>query len=255
VIRVILADDQIPANDSSKDERVCSEILREKGGKLKRSDFDEDHEWFKGLCKYLKQHGLDVVEVRHFEEAKRRLRNQDYDVAVIDLSWTGDYKLPPGERENVGLELLSLVNDDEDERYIPVIAFSQNFRDDYSLVDRVLERGALPVAKTYDELGHRVLEGSIRLITRFQPADAELRRLYREARIARQLFDRAFMVCLIAYVVMCLSIFLPGRQASDALVMSLAAGLGVGGAGILVWAWKRYADARSAVETARQPPP
>jgi hypothetical protein len=154
-LRILLADDQVPWPTEADNERTKAEIRREfaadKRKRKQRIDvekaFADDHAWFNGLLAYLERTQGETVEpARTFKEAEHHLANPrdlGLDVAVVDLSWWGDYSLPQGakERENRGLKLL------EDGCKVPIICLSQEFRDNFELIRKVLERGALPVPK------------------------------------------------------------------------------------------------------------
>ena len=127
--------------------------------------------WFNGLLSYLEYtKGVKVVRARTFGDAKRLLDNyRDLDVAIVDLSWWGDYTLPRGasHRHNAGLRLLSASADGARSK-LPIVCLSQNFIKDFELISTVLERGALPIPKNYKdpELGYRALYAAIQYLTR-----------------------------------------------------------------------------------------
>jgi DNA-binding NarL/FixJ family response regulator len=170
-MRVLFADDQLPSPNQSENERYKDELRKEFSGKL--TDFEaayqEDYEWFSELVRHLRtEMGFDLMEVKSFSRAKELAQKRDdYDLAVIDLSWTGDPGLLSSEeKKNAGLEILRLIakaNQDTDV-YKPVIAFSQNYSKDPELFARVLETGALPIPKDYTPTGHRTLAAAIRLL-------------------------------------------------------------------------------------------
>jgi hypothetical protein len=173
-LRVLFADDQLPSPVPIENERTRSEIRRELGAKLSDFDaaFDDDARWFRGLLDYLEtSRNLQVIRVRSFDEASNKIeRPQDFDIAVVDLSWWGDAKLPIGSsnRENVGTRLIERLSEIGRDRglMIPVIAYSQNFKSDFELMSHILDMGALPVPKSYDEVGYRALYSAIRHLAR-----------------------------------------------------------------------------------------
>lgn len=173
-LRVLFADDQLPSPVPIENEQTRSEIRRELGAKLSDFDaaFDDDARWFQGLLDYLEtSRNLRVIRVRSFDEASNKIeRPQDFDIAVVDLSWWGDAELPTGSsnRENVGTRLIERLSEIGRDRglMIPVIAYSQNFKSDFELMSHILDMGALPVPKSYDEVGYRALYSAIRHLAR-----------------------------------------------------------------------------------------
>ena len=176
-IRVLFADDQFPYDRTEQNAFVKEAILKEIGDKLRAANIDpeqafsEDFTWFQGLSQHLGER-FEVIPARTFAEAKAALhKRDDFDVAVIDLSWSGDSQLSPGKRHNVGIELLEILQrqNDEHQGYKPVLAFSQNFEKDPKLMSLVLDRGALPVPKTYSETGYEALSSAISYLAKVRP--------------------------------------------------------------------------------------
>jgi len=175
--RVLFADDQLPSSIEAENEQSRRELRREFADKPNiDSAIDKDFAWFNDLLDYLETtKNLKVIRVRSYLEAQNRLeRPEEFDVAIIDLSWTGDASLPPGRqhRHNVGLKLIQRIFERRHSGgpFTPTIAFSQNFKDDFELMATVLEMDALPIPKSYDRLGHRALYSAIRYLARVHPA-------------------------------------------------------------------------------------
>jgi hypothetical protein len=173
-LTILFADDQIPWDTDDENDRTKNEIRREFAVAKPRVDVDkafaEDYVWFTGLLAYLEQtKGETVIRARTFEATKQYIENpRGLDVAIVDLSWWGDYTLPEGavHRHNRGLKLLPGTGDTKRSK-LPLISLSQNFSDDFELMSTVLERGALPVPKNYQapELGYRALYAAIQYLT------------------------------------------------------------------------------------------
>lgn len=172
-LTILFADDQLPWDADSDNDRVRAEIRREFAVVKPWLDVDtafaEDKAWFTDLLAYLEQtKGETVIRVRSFDEARARLaRPQDLDVAILDLSWWGDATLPPGAaaRRNRGLKLLPDASAGTASG-VPIVVLSQNFIDDFELLSTVLERGALPVPKNYQAkaLGYRALYAAVQYL-------------------------------------------------------------------------------------------
>lgn len=179
-LRILLADDQVPWDTDAENQRTKAEIRREFAVVKPHINvdvaFQDDYGWFTGLLAYLEQtKGETVIRARTFEEARQHLDNpRGLDVAIVDLSWWGDYTLLPGpsQRHNRGLKLLPEAVDAKRSK-IPIVSLSQNFSDDFELMSTVLERGALPVPKNYQarELGYRTLYAAVQYLTRSRTRD------------------------------------------------------------------------------------
>jgi hypothetical protein len=173
-LRILFADDQVPWDTDAENERTKAEIRREFAVAKPHVDVDvafpDDFAWFTGLLAYLEQtKGERIIRARTFTEARQHLENpRDLDVAIVDLSWWGDYTLPRGasERHNRGLKLLPEAADVTRSK-TPIVSLSQNFSD-FELMSTVLERGALPMPKNYDdlELGYRTLYAAVQYLTK-----------------------------------------------------------------------------------------
>ncbi len=174
-LTILLADDQIPWDTKAENDRTKEEIRREFAVAKPKVDVDKafpvDYAWFTGLLAYLEHTKQEtVIRARTFKEAMQYIENpRGLDVAIIDLSWWGDYTLPQGaaERENKGKELLAAA----EARYgrkVPIVCLSQNFSSDFELISTVLERGALPVPKNSQEreLSYGALYAAVRYLTR-----------------------------------------------------------------------------------------
>jgi hypothetical protein len=169
-MRVLFADDQIPSPSDAENERCREELRKELSGKLQNFDaaYQEDFAWFAELVRHLSvDMGFKLIAVKSFARAKEQAQRRDeYDVAVIDLSWTGDPGLAPQDKRNAGLEILRLIAEGNrsTRKYKPTIAFSQNYSKDPELFAQVLETGALPISKDYTSTGHRSLAAAIKLM-------------------------------------------------------------------------------------------
>jgi len=178
-IRVLFADDQLPYDQTEHNSSVKDAILKEIGDKLRAKGedpelvFSNDFAWFQGLRQHLDER-FELVPSRTFADATAALHRRDtFDIAVIDLSWYGDSQLTSGKRHNKGIELLEILqkqnDEDRDQVYKPVIAFSQNFEKDPLLMRLVLDKGALPVPKMSSDTGQQALASAISYLTKVRP--------------------------------------------------------------------------------------
>jgi CheY-like chemotaxis protein len=171
-VRVLLADDQVPSDSAEENQNTKEEILRELGAELPNVEhrYEEDHQWYQGLLDYLSnRQNVTIIKAKTIAHAQSALKVRDsYDVAIIDISWHGDRNITSGKRSDAGLKLLQTLAHDNRESKDPkaLIAFSQNFKNDLELVATVLEYGALPIQKDYDEpqLCYRTLAAAVKLL-------------------------------------------------------------------------------------------
>jgi hypothetical protein len=168
-VRVVFADDQVPSEDARQNEFARDEIIRVKGPKDPdiEAKYREDDKWFRDLIRFLEdREGFTIIRAKTKSEAESKLRQGEYDVAVVDISWFGDQNVTSG-KEDAGLELLTLAAELNRGSKLrrPVIAFSQNFATDFELVAKVSDRGALPIQKYYSESGHRILGAAIKVLS------------------------------------------------------------------------------------------
>lgn len=188
-IRVLFADDQFPYDETEQNASVKKAIVKEIGDKLKAEGedpeyaFSEDFKWFQGLRQHLGER-FEVIPARTFAEAKNYVlhKSDKFDAAVIDLSWYGDADLSPGERKNRGIELLEILQEynEKNQSFKPVLAFSQNFKDDLTLMSLALDRGALPVPKADSEkadseTGYQALSSAISYLTKVRPLGSRIK--------------------------------------------------------------------------------
>ena len=128
------------------------------------------------LISYLEHtKGETVIRARTYEQAKQWVDNpRGLDIAIVDLSWWGDYTLPQGDaRRNRELKLLPAEKDARRSK-VPIICLSQNFSNNFELMATVLERGALPIPKNYQtsDLAYRALYAAVQYLTRKRRRDS-----------------------------------------------------------------------------------
>jgi CheY-like chemotaxis protein len=265
--KVLFADDQIPWEKEADNDKVLQELIKELGGKLANvpDAYGHDKLWFRELIDSLKAQGLQLILVRTFSEAEQRISQAaDYDVAIIDLSWTGDRKVPSHEKKSAGLTLIDKIaaKNEQSGRYTPVIAFSQNYKDQPLLVATVLEKSALPIQKEYTEVGHRTLAAAVKLLAKLRPAaspksmddvliasaDRQFEANRSEVRAASILFNRVFVACFILLVALSIGFVLFPAAIPREVFSIIAAAFGLGGGGVLLWAWRRYTNAQASLD-------
>jgi hypothetical protein len=179
-MRVLFADDQIPSTNDAENAKYKEELQKElaeilrKAGKEFEYAYREDYEWFSELLRYLsKDMGFDLLTAKSFAKAKELSQQRDgYDLAVIDLSWTGDPALEAHEKKNAGLEILRIIQMANEASKVkkPTIVLSQNYNSQPELFATVLETGALPVPKDYTPTGHHTLGAAIKFMSQPGPA-------------------------------------------------------------------------------------
>ena len=271
-IQVLFADDQIPTTDDAANKAVRDELV----SMFSEEAYEEDHQWFLGLLEFLDTQNLEIDRVQTHEEAKRKISEGRFDIAVIDLSWNGDAELGPDKpnattkekkvaRRNKGLELLEMLSPKKmGDKYKPAIAFSMNFDKELADVNSVLEHDALPIQKVIKppdhaaaHAGYAMLACAIKLLTRLRPSrelridDQVLAENATDQKQAVMRAERRFSIALLgAYVVIIVTIVLVAfvPDIPEPLVEKIlnATGLlGVGGGGLLLWTWLQLKAARN----------
>ena len=108
------------------------------------------------------------MPARHFQDAVNLIGRPDaFDIAVVDLSWTGDATLGTRPRDNIGLKLVEQLYECNrtGQPHRPVIVLSQNYTKDPELVPLVVRKDALPVPKNYTPTGHQAIGGAIAYVS------------------------------------------------------------------------------------------
>jgi predicted nucleotide-binding protein len=180
---VLFADDQIPWEDEAENKKVQQEIAKELRSKMRNVNaaYKRNRRWFEKLLNSLTEQGVKVTPARTYSKAEQMMKQRkDFDVVIIDLTWTGDRRLTSRkEKEEAGLNLLDLISkqNKQGDRYTPVIAFSQQYKTSPNFVATILECGALPIQKEYSEVGHRTLAAAVKLLAKLRPAPTRTSRV------------------------------------------------------------------------------
>lgn len=150
-MRVLFADDQIPEDDIP-DDRI---------GEAIRCRYPAAADGFIEAFKVMRRarravsEDNDVTVARSFKEAMSLVRNQDFDVAIIDLGWYADLALPEQDREFAGWKIADAL--DEADRLRPQrpptaqIIYSARFGSRPELGEIAAGKARLPFPKPYEE--------------------------------------------------------------------------------------------------------
>jgi hypothetical protein len=271
--RILFADDQIPSERESDNKKVLRELEKELEGTLtdaagnpKRVSkaYDEDREWFSELIKSLREQGFELILARTVREAEAQIRAQDYDVAIIDLEWTGDSDVPSPKKSSRGVALIEQIAEEDRNRtrHTPVIAFSQKFKKKPELVATAQEKLALPIQKVYDEVGLRTLAAAVKLLAKLTlatlpttmvgvgvaQAGTELATRRQAVKSAGQVFNRLYLACFVFLFVLAIGLVLFPAVVSRERFLTIAPIFGVGGGSMLLWAWRAHNKAQASLD-------
>jgi CheY-like chemotaxis protein len=151
VLRVLIADDQIPPDTQMSDAEVLAWAEREFPGYGRN---------FWAACPIMQQavatlaDGFDVTPVRRMDDALDRIRRERFDVAIIDLGWAGDRSVTD-KVDSAGWALIEAIRaaDKEHPERPPTdqIIYSARFEDHPTLGHEAAERCVLPFYKPYGE--------------------------------------------------------------------------------------------------------
>lgn len=147
-LRILIADDQLPDDDLSEKEfrqRFFSQYPKNahNQGFLKQCMF------MRTIVQALRDAGYRVTTARVHSDAKAKIRNSAFDLAIIDLGWFMDASLNEADRPAAGWALCDEL-DDEDKRLgrkTPQILFSSRFPSEPELSREAARRQKLPVFK------------------------------------------------------------------------------------------------------------
>lgn len=151
MLRVLIADDQIP------DEHVSdSQILS-----WARENYPKAHDGFINAFAVMRQavntlrDGCDVKVARRYREVLSLIKQERFDVAIVDLGWAGDGDVPRNLERTAGWQLVDAITKEDAQHPerppTALIIYSSRFETDPSLGQEAAARGILPFYKPYGE--------------------------------------------------------------------------------------------------------
>jgi CheY-like chemotaxis protein len=160
MIRLLIADDQVPDTTLSSDQKI-----RERYSALYHDDPNRDDivEWTLFLRKlvHLLQAQAYQVDCANTPRAVLDLTKRNtYDAIILDLGWYALKEKPYGERMVYGYQLGNQIR--QNLPAAPILMFSNRYYDDDNLARTAAENGFLPVYKSRDEVCMKHLLVTIR---------------------------------------------------------------------------------------------
>lgn len=147
-LRILVADDQLPPDDVS--EQAFRESIIVKYGDTPQSRrFVEQCVFMGGIVKSLRDVGYHITTARFHSDARRVIKENEFDLAIIDLGWFMDDGLPETARPAAGWSLCEALDekDQQGQRRTPQIIFSSRFPTEPELSREAARRQKLPVFK------------------------------------------------------------------------------------------------------------
>jgi hypothetical protein len=162
-LRVLFADDQIPDEDIPDEDLVTA---------LEKKYPDEYPEFISAFLpmrqavKTLRD-GYDVTIANTYKEALRLVKENHFDIAIVDLRWDADEKVPRVKSTNAGWTICDAIEEaDKDAPLLPTfqIVYSSRLYDEPQLGILAAQRSKLPIYKSYDEAGNQALLAVVNFI-------------------------------------------------------------------------------------------
>jgi len=147
-LHILIADDQIPPGEVSF-EQFRKGLLAEHGDTPHNRAFADQCKFMGEIVQELRHFGYGVTAVRLYADAVRKISDERFDLAIIDLGWFMDPSLPRDKVEAAGWDLCKLLdeNDARNGRRTPQIVFSSHFPDRPELSLRAAQERKLPLFK------------------------------------------------------------------------------------------------------------
>jgi hypothetical protein len=211
-LKVLFADDQVPEESLPGEEMKAT---------LKRQHPEWPDEFIDGfahtrqMVQVLRDASYDVTVARTFSRTLQLIRQERFDIAVIDLTWYGDASLRGRDWQNAGWKISTALEEADksaQRRETPQIIHSNRFRDDATLSIEAANRGKLPLYKGYDRAGYEALKATVKFIEHevlsISPnrADDAWQILKQHARERLEQQKRLFNLCLGFIIVSCVCV-------------------------------------------------
>lgn len=159
-LKVLFADDHIPDFDLPLDDRQAIDVVRKHHPGCSDPELVEwlrYHRHCKGMIRILKDAAYHVTTANHFNEAIETVKNQHFDIAIVDLGWYNDNLFPDGgDRESAGWDICTAIDNSDKKRgdrpTLQIIASDRfkNEKDGPGLLTTAARDGRLPFVKIQD---------------------------------------------------------------------------------------------------------
>ena len=150
--KLLFADDQLP-DDEIADGDVCDVIS--KRYPHARHGFITAFVKLRGIVLALRDRNYDVTIANTYDKAIRLARDECFDIAIIDLGWSGDHSLEPARQRDAGWAIANQLreSDRSHKRTMPTaqIIYSSRFASNPDIGSQACKDGILPFFKVYSE--------------------------------------------------------------------------------------------------------
>jgi len=148
VLRILLADDQIPPHDDSE-EVFHAALKKQFGDPATVLACIEQCRFMGEVVQALRDAGYRLTTARTYADAVEQIASNDFDLAIIDLGWYLDTKVPRHERPSAGWSLCERLDEKaaRSNGRIPQILFSSRFPVEPGLSREAARKQKLPMFK------------------------------------------------------------------------------------------------------------
>jgi hypothetical protein len=180
-LRILFADDQIPP-ENIPDEDVRS-VLKERNPQWSDA-FISAFVVMRQAVNALRDAGYDLSTATTYDEALRLVGQEHFDIAIIDLGWFADARLPASKQRYAGWDICREIDRaDQESEVEPTlqIVFSDRFLKDATISMQAADRGKLPVFKNYTNptAGQEALKAAVKFIEGNLAQPSDLVRMFR----------------------------------------------------------------------------
>ena len=151
--KLLFADDQLP-DDEIADGDVC-DVISKRYPRRGRHGFITAFVKLRGIVSALRDRNYDVTIANTYDKAIRLARDECFDIAIIDLGWSGDHSLEPARQRDAGWAIANQLreSDRSHKRTMPTaqIIYSSRFASNPDIGSQACKDGILPFFKVYSE--------------------------------------------------------------------------------------------------------
>lgn len=111
--------------------------------------------------------GYDVTVAYAYADAINLIKNNHYDIAIVDLRWDADQNFPHEQSENAGWAICDAIEEADRTNHCPPtfqIVYSSRFDREPHLAMLAAQKSKLPVYKSYNEAGSLALLAAVNFI-------------------------------------------------------------------------------------------
>jgi len=171
--KILFADDQIPDEDIPFDD--IKTVLKQRHPEW-GAGFINAFPEMRLAVKTLESTGYEVDIANKSEEAFSLINDNQYDIAIVDLGWFADDKIPESEKDEYGWKICKAINKVDEDRgtSTPQIMFSNRFYRKPEISVAAADRRILPIFKNYEESGNKALMASVKFIENLMKTSSPL---------------------------------------------------------------------------------